>query len=123
MNKENKHNKELVLSILIPSFNDEDYIKQCLESILMNISEEFEVILNDDCSDDKTLEIANSFNDPRLKCNLAHTKLGTVDNWKKCCHLAKGKYAKHYRGHTLEDLSKLLDIPVGTLEAWKTHYV
>jgi glycosyltransferase involved in cell wall biosynthesis len=92
MNKENKHNKELVLSILIPSFNDEDYIKQCLESILMNISEEFEVILNDDCSDDKTLEIANSFNDPRLKCNLAHTKLGTVDNWKKCCHLAKGKY-------------------------------
>ena len=79
MNKENKHNKELVLSILIPSFNDEDYIKQCLESILMNISEEFEVILNDDCSDDKTLEIANSFNDPRLKCNLAHTKLGTVD--------------------------------------------
>ena len=92
MNKENKHNKELVLSILIPSFNDEDYIKQCLESILMNISEEFEVILNDDCSDDKTLEIANSFNDPRLKCNLAHTKLGTVDNWKECCHLAKGKY-------------------------------
>ena len=38
-------------------------------------------------------------------------------------HLAKGKYAKNYRGHTLEDLSKLLDIPVGTLEAWKTHYV
>ena len=70
----------LSLSILIPSYNDELYIQECLDSILSNNSNDFEVILNDDHSDDNTLKIAKSYNDPRLKCYLPKKKLGTVKN-------------------------------------------
>jgi len=37
-------------------------------------------------------------------------------------YTANGKYSKNYRGHSIEDLSKLLDIPVGILNAWRVHY-
>ena len=64
-----------------------------MESILSNSSEDFEVILNDDCSDDDTLAIARTYScDPRLTCNLADRKLGTVENWKACCRMARGNY-------------------------------
>ena len=89
---DNATTKKPTLSILIPSYNDENYIKECLDSILSNVSQDFEVILNDDCSDDNTLKIARSYSDSRLSCNLADRKLGTVENWKACCDLAKGHY-------------------------------
>ena len=88
----NLSNTNPTLSILIPSYNDENYIKECLDSILSNISNDFEVILNDDWSDDRTLQIANSYDDSRLICRKASKKLGTVDNWKICCKLARGSY-------------------------------
>ena len=88
----NLSTKTPTLSILIPSFNDETYIKECLDSILSNSSQDFEVILNDDCSDDNTLKIANSYEDSRLICNIPSEKLGTVKNWKTCCEMAKGRY-------------------------------
>lgn len=86
------HDKNILLSILIPSYNDESYIKECLDSILSNRSQGFEVILNDDFSDDNTLKIAKSYDDSRLTCYLPNKKLGTVQNWKTCCEKARGNY-------------------------------
>lgn len=92
MLKNKNYTPNLTLSILIPSFNDERYIKECLDSILSNKSNDFEVILNDDHSDDDTLKIAQSYNDSRLTCFLPNKKLGTVKNMKTCCEIAKGRY-------------------------------
>ena len=46
------------ISILVVTYNQEKYIQQCLDSILMQqIDFEYEVIIGDDCSTDNTAAI------------------------------------------------------------------
>lgn len=49
------------LSIIIPAFNLEDYIERCLESILEQAFVDFEIIIVNDGSSDKTLDICKLF--------------------------------------------------------------
>ena len=50
----------LTASIIIASFNGEKYIKEQLESILLQMEEEDELIIVDDCSNDRTISIIES---------------------------------------------------------------
>lgn len=56
-----------MISVCIPTYNGEKYIKEQLESILGQLSVEDEVIISDDCSSDQTLKIIESFHDNRIK--------------------------------------------------------
>tara|TARA_B100001063_G_C16745286_1_gene547127 strand:+ start:659 stop:1633 length:975 start_codon:yes stop_codon:yes gene_type:complete len=85
-------NPNLKLSILVPSYNDEAYIKQCISSLLENDRNDFEVIVSDDCSDDSTISILESFKDERLILVKSSTRLGSSNNWKKCLNLARGDW-------------------------------
>ena len=49
------------VSIVIPTYNCEDYIDRALESVFAQTYSNFEVILVDDASTDSTLTIARSF--------------------------------------------------------------
>jgi succinoglycan biosynthesis protein ExoO len=55
------------VSVVIPTYNSEKYIAQALESIFNQSYRNLEVILIDDASQDSTVEIANRFDDRRLK--------------------------------------------------------
>ncbi len=55
-----------LVSIIIPAFNAEKYIKETLKSALGQTYKNIEVIVVDDGSTDKTAEMVKSFNDPRL---------------------------------------------------------
>lgn len=48
------------VSIIIPVFNVENYINQCVESIGAQTFKNFEIIIVDDCSNDGTLKILES---------------------------------------------------------------
>ena len=50
-----------LVSIIIPSFNKEKFIKQTIESVLSQIYKNIEIIVVDDCSTDNTLNILNKF--------------------------------------------------------------
>jgi glycosyltransferase involved in cell wall biosynthesis len=50
-----------LVSIIITSFNREKYLKDCLESIFAQTYRDIEIILVDDCSTDKTVEIFYEF--------------------------------------------------------------
>lgn len=52
---------ELRVSFVIPAYNEEDYLKQCLTAIQMQTVQPYEVIVVDNNSTDKTAEIARSF--------------------------------------------------------------
>jgi glycosyltransferase involved in cell wall biosynthesis len=54
------------LSVLLASYNGERFLSQQIGSILAQLHPDDELILSDDGSTDKTLEIAESFNDPRI---------------------------------------------------------
>lgn len=64
-----------VLSVIIPVYNVEEYIKQCLESILNQTLNSIEVICVDDCSPDKSAEIIKEYaeKDKRVKY-IKHTE-------------------------------------------------
>jgi glycosyltransferase involved in cell wall biosynthesis len=49
------------VSIIIPMYNEERYIARCLESLTHQTFQDFEVILIDDGSTDKTVKVAKTF--------------------------------------------------------------
>lgn len=61
-----KKTKALSISIVIPVFNEEDYLKDCLNSIARLRSKPHEVIVVDNGSTDDTIAIAKSYSFVRL---------------------------------------------------------
>ena len=49
------------ISVIIPFYNTEKYIAECLDSVLAQTFQDFEVIAVDDCSTDNSLKIVESY--------------------------------------------------------------
>lgn len=56
-------NNNAIVSIIIACYNAEKYIKNCLDSIKQSIFTNYEVIVIDDCSTDKTKTILQKYRD------------------------------------------------------------
>ena len=54
-------NEGLLISVIIPVFNTEQYIERCLKSVLNNTWTNLEVICIDDGSKDSSLDVLKSF--------------------------------------------------------------
>ena len=57
------------ISVCIPCYNVENYIGECLESLLNQTLKEIEIICVDDCSTDRTLAILTRY----AKCHNVFT--------------------------------------------------
>lgn len=66
------------LSILMPVWNREEFIKECIDSILAQTYKDWELIIVDDGSTDNTINIIKSYNDNRIKI-YSQSHLGIVD--------------------------------------------
>lgn len=62
----NQSNKPLV-SVILSVFNDDERIKEAVESILNQTYKNFELLIMDDGSTDRTFEIINSFKNNKIK--------------------------------------------------------
>ena len=60
------HSNSPAVSVIMPVFNGETYLKLAIQSVLQQSYEDFELIIVDDASDDSSVEIAKQFTDPRL---------------------------------------------------------
>jgi glycosyltransferase involved in cell wall biosynthesis len=49
------------ISVIVPMYNVEEYIAECLDSILLQTFQDFEVIVVDDCSTDNSVKIVESY--------------------------------------------------------------
>ena len=49
------------ISVVIPMYNAEEYIKDCLNSLLVQTFQDFEVIVADDCSTDNSIAVVASY--------------------------------------------------------------
>lgn len=56
-----------MISVIVPIYNVEAYLKQCIDSIITQTYTDLEIILIDDGSTDNSGEIADSYSDKRIK--------------------------------------------------------
>ena len=61
------HHKEEVISVIVPVYNAEHYLEECILSILHQTYHALQIILIDDGSTDKTAEIIKSYPDRRIE--------------------------------------------------------
>lgn len=89
--------KSPIVSVLMTSYNREKYISEAIESVLASTFKDFELIIVDDCSKDKTVEIARKYAalDQRVKVFLNEKNLGDYPNRNKAASYAIGKYIKY----------------------------
>ena len=84
-----------LVSILIPVYNREDMIVECVDSALRQTFQDIEVIIADNASTDSTWikcrEIASL--DHRVRPFRNEENVGPVLNWKRCIEEARGIYS------------------------------
>jgi glycosyltransferase involved in cell wall biosynthesis len=82
------------ISICIPTYNGEKFIARTIQSVLDQTFSNFEIIVSDDGSTDKTLEIVRSFNDPRIVRIDSLSKVGAEVNWNNSVANARADLVK-----------------------------
>ncbi|MBK8396355.1 MAG: glycosyltransferase family 2 protein [Leptospiraceae bacterium] len=80
-----------MISVCIATFNGEKYIKEQLESILYQLENSDEVIISDDHSSDKTIEIIKSLKDGRIKILLNEKGKGYTRNFENALEKVQGE--------------------------------
>ena len=68
------------ISVIIPVYNDEKYIKKCLDSIINQTFKNIEVIIIDDGSTDKTLEMCSEYATSDDRIVVIHKENGGVSS-------------------------------------------
>lgn len=83
-----------MISIALASYNGEQYIKEQLDSILNQTLQNFEVVVCDDCSADRTWEVLQEYqkNDTRFRIFRNEKNLGFKKNFEKAISLCQGEY-------------------------------
>lgn len=91
MTKE-KYNPKV--SIIIPVYNSENYIKRCLDSVLNQTYKNIELIVINDGSKDRSDEILNNYKEkyPSIINYLKQTNHGVAYTRNKGINIAKGEY-------------------------------
>ena len=80
------------VTVLMPVFNGEKYLKEAIESILNQDFTDFEFLIINDGSTDNSAEIICSYKDSRIVLITNEKNIGLVSTLNKGIELAKGEY-------------------------------
>lgn len=86
------------ISVIMPVYNCESYIRESVESILGQSFTDFEFIIIDDASTDRTVEIIKEYDNSRIKLIIKPTNTGYTDSLNMAIKLAKGRYIARMDG-------------------------
>src|SRR5437879_11722269 len=91
------------VSVGVPVYNGERYLAETLDSLLGQTYEDFELIICDNGSTDRTPEIAQSYGarDHRVRCVRNDRNLGAARSYRRTFELSAGE---HLRWAAAEDL-------------------
>lgn len=88
----------MLVSVCIPVYNMESTIERCIRSALNQTYIDYEVIVTDNQSTDRTFELASAFRDERLRVIRNERNLGAYGNHNRCLEVAKGEWVKFLHG-------------------------
>ena len=57
----------MLFSIILPNYNSSRWINKCIDSVLSQVYNDFELIIVDDMSTDDSVQKIKQYNDPRIK--------------------------------------------------------
>ena len=84
-------NKPLV-SVIMPVFNGEKYLRDAIESILLQTYSKFELVIINDASTDSSLEIMRTYDDPRIRILDNPVNMGLAGVRNRGLKEARGEY-------------------------------
>jgi glycosyltransferase involved in cell wall biosynthesis len=89
------------ISIGMPVYNEEKYIKSALESIIAQNYNDFEIIISDNASTDGTSNICREYalKDNRIRYYRNESNIGSANNFNLVFTLSKGEYFMWASGH------------------------
>lgn len=115
---------EIKVSVFVTVYNHEQYIEQCLESILkQKCSYSYEIIIHDDCSKDASIEKIKNIIDnyPNIKITLLEEKnnlllISPYEVFYKMLSIAQGKYIAFCEGDDYWDDSSKMQLQYDRME-------
>ena len=105
-----------MVSVVVPNYNHEKYLKQRISSILYQTYQDFEVIILDDCSSDQSKEIIEAFRNHPKVSKIEYNQINsgsTFKQWEKGISLSKGNhiwFAESDDWAEPEFLEKVMDV-------------
>lgn len=87
-------NNDIFFSVTIPAYKAK-FLKECIDSILSQTYENFELVIVDDNSPEDLYSIVSEYSDTRIRYYKNKKNCGAinvVDNWNICLSYAKGDY-------------------------------
>ena len=84
------------ISVLLPCYRQERFVREAVESVLMQDFPDWEMVASDDASPDGTAAILEEYarRDPRIRFCHQKSNLGMVENWNWCLQQGQGEAVK-----------------------------
>ncbi|HEY9759905.1 MAG TPA: glycosyltransferase [Oculatellaceae cyanobacterium] len=100
------------VSICLPVYNGESYLKDAIDSALAQSFDDFELLIGDDCSTDRSNEIAQEYakKDARIIYWRNEQNKGLFGNYNECMFRASGEYIKPYAQDDMFEPNMLQDM-------------
>ena len=103
------------VSIIIPAYNSQKYIKKTIESVLSQTYENFEILIIDDASSDETVHEIKKMGDQRIRIICNENNMGACASRNRGVSEAKGDYIAFQDSDDIWHVDKL-EICMRTLE-------
>ena len=95
-----------LVTVIITTFNVEKYIKEAIDSVLQQTIQDFELVIVDDGSSDKTVQVIETIADTRIRLIKNSSNLGRVKSLNIAFKEAKGKYITIVDGDDINALNR-----------------
>ena len=80
------------VSVVLPTYNHEKYVGECIQSVLDQTYQNFEIIITDDGSTDGTVNVIKEFDDSRIQFYTHAENKGACAAINNCIQKAAGEY-------------------------------
>jgi len=80
------------VSVVIPTYNHEKYVGECIQSVLDQTYQDFEIVITDDGSTDGTVNVIKEFGDSRIRLYTHAENKGACTAVNNCIRKAAGEY-------------------------------
>jgi glycosyltransferase involved in cell wall biosynthesis len=81
-----------LVSVVIATYDRPAYLVQAIKSVLGGVYQNFEIIITNDAGPDTNRQIAESFQDSRIRYRVNATRLGSAGNHREALKIVEGVY-------------------------------